>query len=382
MPLKYFIGILATVLVVAGAGFLVYNAEPETAPVEVEVSAEDTEPAEELPTPTFTVKPKTDREKVKPVTINQTENHAYGEAIIRSDSIYRYINSNGLPGHETGEFPTTTSPNRIREQTHNFKVTLRPKHLATATPARLVGIALNGIPLEPATAEFYDDDPGSGWTEEAFFEGVGGLGIDWSNAHVQPDGTYHYHAVPNGLLEKAEQNQTGDLVHLAWAADGFPIYYSKSSAFRPSYELKSSSRAGGPGGSYDGQYTEDYEYVAEAGDLDECNGVLIEDKYIYLITDSFPYIPRCLMGTPDDSFKKVISNRLPPSPAEDSDQTGEMIPVEADGGPGDGAPPLQAISVCLGQTEGGACTFDTPAGQKSGQCLTPPGQENLACVPG
>lgn len=382
MPLKYFIILLVLVLAAAGGGLIYYNSQGGEDVVPEDIAADDTEVVEDLPTPTFTVKPKTDREAVKPVTLNQTEDFSYGEAVVNSDSIYRYINSNGLPEHRTGDFPTTTNPNRITEQSHHFKVTLRPKKMASATPVMLTGVALNGIPLEPGTAEFYDHDPLSGWTEEAFFDGEGRLGIDWSNAHVQPDGTYHYHAVPSGLLDEVVQNQTGDLLHLAWAADGFPIYYSQSDAYEPSYQIKSGSRPAGPGGSYDGTYTEDYEYVTGLGDLDECNGLTIEGKYIYIITDTFPYIPRCVMGKPDDSFAKVMRDRIPDQPpAGDQGSDQEPIPVEPDGGTGAGAPPLQAISVCLGQSEGESCSFGTPQGQVSGQCLTPPGQDNLACVP-
>ena len=32
------------------------------------------------------------------------------------------------------------------------------------------------------------------------------------------------------------------------------------------------------------------------GDLDECNGIEIDGEYAYFLTDTFPYVPRCLMG--------------------------------------------------------------------------------------
>ena len=58
-----------------------------------------------------------------------------------------------------------------------------------------------------------------------------------SNAHVQPNGTYHYHAVPNGLLESALNEPGWRFIQLGWASDGFPIYYSRSEAYTTSYVL-------------------------------------------------------------------------------------------------------------------------------------------------
>ena len=57
-----------------------------------------------------------------------------------------------------------------------------------------------------------------------------------------------------------------------------------------------------PGGSYDGTYTSDWEYSANAGDLDECNGMTIDGVYGYYVTDSYPWVMGCYKGTPDSSF--------------------------------------------------------------------------------
>lgn len=233
---------------------------------------------------------------------------SYGGSSIYVSNGYRYIESNGLPNHETGDFPTRGNPNSISEQNYSFRVVVNPTYKNAVTPVRISGVALNGIPLEPGTAETYNDD--IKWSIEAFgADGEGNLGIDWSNAHVQPNGAYHYHATPEGLLEKATRDQEGDLTQVAWAADGFPIYYSLSNSYKSSWQVKDGVRPDGPGGVYDGTYTEDFEYVAGSGDLDECNGIFIGDNYIYLVTDSFPYIQRCVYGEPDASFDH--RNRLP-----------------------------------------------------------------------
>ena len=290
----------------------------------------------------------------------------YGSAVVTTDDAYRYIVADGLPNHETGSFPNPGNPNAISAQEHSYRVTLNPTYAAAITETPMPGVALNGIPLEPATAEQYRN---TDWTLEAFdADGVGGLGIDWSNAHVQPDGSYHYHAVPEGLLASARADQSGDLILLAWASDGFPIYYSESNAYSSSWQLKSGTRPSGPGGRYDGTYTEDFEYVSGSGDLDECNGIMLEEEYAYFFTDSFPYIQRCVHGTPDPSFNSFGANRTP---------------AQTRTGDGGGAtPPEAARTACSTQREGSACSFRPGGtGTVSGTCRIPPGQDALVCVP-
>lgn len=44
-------------------------------------------------------------------------------------------------------------------------------------------------------------------------------------------------------------------------------------------------------------------------------------------------------------------------------------------------PPPEAVEACQGQAEGDECRFESPRGEMSGTCRTPPRQEVLACVP-
>jgi len=108
---------------------------------------------------------------------------------------------------------------------------------------------------------------------------------------------------------------------IGFAADGFPVYgpygYSDpdgKSAMRKlksSYRLKQGTRPGGPGGRYNGKFTQDWAYAAGAGDLDQCNGRFAatpeypQGTYHYVLTDTFPFIPRCWMGSPDSSFRRL-----------------------------------------------------------------------------
>ena len=229
------------------------------------------------------------------------------------DDDYFYIVGNGLPNHDTGTFPNSGNPNSISEQEVDYRVSRKPEYNSQSTPVRTPGISLGGIILEPGTAE---RDPETGWSIEAF-QNLRDLGLDYSNAHVQPTGRYHYHGVPIGQLGELDATQHSALV--GFAADGHPMYavygYSNPqdstsaiTEFTSSWKLKTGSRTDGPAGSYDGTYTQDFEFVSGSGDLDECNGIITvtpeypNGTYAYFLTDDFPYISRCLFGNIDNSF--------------------------------------------------------------------------------
>ncbi|TDU70659.1 YHYH protein [Prosthecobacter fusiformis] len=251
--------------------------------------------------------------------------NAQPEVTIREEGGKRVISSNGIPNHPTGDFPNEGNPNAIAPQKYEFRMTLRPKVGPQPTPSQraFFGVAVNGVPFEPGTAEFWQRDPRSGWVAEAK-SGQINLGLDGNEAHVQPNGAYHYHGLPTGLIAQLGGVESGKMLLLGWAADGFPIYASRSHqdpqdatspvvSMRTSYRLKTGTRPGGnrgPGGEYDGYYTEDYEYVPGLGDLDECHGRFgvtpeyPEGIYHYCITDEFPYMGRLWKGEPDPSFEK------------------------------------------------------------------------------
>lgn len=238
-----------------------------------------------------------------------TAAHAQNQVSITEDGAYRIIRSNGIPNHGTGSFPNAGNPNPISEQNHKYRVPLKPQKTGRAKAQDgVVGVAINGVPFEPGTAECYGQKRGSrpdsncAWREEAIVNGKGRLGLDHNNAHVQPNGTYHYHGIPKGM--SSYYRGKGPYLLLGYAADGFPMVVTRGKDYKPSWRLKSGTRPSGPGGRYDGTYTQDFEYVAGSGDLDECNGAEIEGQYVYVLAKSFPYIPRCLMGTADASFAR------------------------------------------------------------------------------
>lgn len=242
---------------------------------------------------------------------------------ITTEGDQRVVRSNGIPDHTPGRFPNKGNPNSIAALDYTFRMPLHPQIASEPTSSRrgFFGVALNGVPFEPGTAEFYHRNPDSGWNYEAL-SGRIDLGIDDNMAHVQPNGAYHYHSLPGSLAKKLGDNGK-KMVLIGWAADGFPVYTSYGHTdpkdpkspikkMSPSWQLKKGQRPGGPdqpGKSYDGLFTEDYEYVPGSGDLDECNGrtgvtpEFPSGTYHYYITATFPYLPRYFKGTPDPSFK-------------------------------------------------------------------------------
>ncbi|MGJ8745073.1 YHYH protein [Polaribacter sp.] len=232
----------------------------------------------------------------------------YGtKTIVSIKNNMRIMETNALPNHKTGDFPRKGNPNTISAQNRTYTIPLNPAYTGKPTWIREPGVALNGVKFEPGTAEVVVCETGENYRVEAFQDLID-LGLDFNHAHVQPTGAYHYHGTPTSVIEKFDTGK--DLVHVGFAHDGFPMYYSKSGKYKSSYKLLDGTREGedcvyenpmqtlnvAVGGHHDGTYGSDFEFVAGSGDLDECNGITINGEYLYLVTNEFPYISRCLMG--------------------------------------------------------------------------------------
>jgi hypothetical protein len=240
----------------------------------------------------------------------------------------RSLASNGIPDHAPGTFPSAACPNAIKSMTISASMPFVPALTGGTQRPQIVGYAVNGVKLEPGTGgtclvsggtvSCSLAGNGGTWRIEALGQSKFDFGVDSSNAHVQPTGEYHYHGMPNGLMTKLGQGVEMELV--AFAMDGFPIYakYGYTTAndatsgvkvLTGSYKLKANPDAGRPSTTdYPmGVFVQDWEYQNGLGDLDECNGRtgVTPDfpggTYYYVITETYPFIGRCLKGTPGTS---------------------------------------------------------------------------------
>ena len=221
-------------------------------------------------------------------------------------------------------------------------------------PAGDIAYAINSVKFDPATAGRCNDQgecslaQGQGnWNIEALGHETFDFGDDMNHAHVQPNGQYHYHGMPELLIDFLGDNQGMTLV--GWASDGFPVYakYGHSDpndsasdlvALQPSWKLKENpdegrpdtltALVGGPGqGTTNpnipiplGAFTQDFEYEEGYGDLDECNGRIgvtpefPNGIYYYVVTDEFPFFTRCLKGDFDNAGGGDVPdcNEVPP----------------------------------------------------------------------
>jgi hypothetical protein len=247
----------------------------------------------------------------------------------------RVFSSNGLPNHTTGNYPISPSddaytydrnPNSISEQ--SITLTLPANPTVAAQPNCIggeVGIMLSGVVLFNA----FDALGRDAQVHEV---------QDECDGHPQQSGVYHYHALSDCLAD----TQTGHSALMGYAFDGFGIY---------------------------GYYDEDGTEITNA-DLDECHGHvgLIEwdgqvvEMYHYHATHEFPYTVGCFKGTP--SVRSIGGQGGQTQQGGDTTNQGQQ-------------PPQEAITACVGLSQGASCSV----GNMSGTCMTPPNTSQLACVP-
>ncbi|WP_068546499.1 YHYH protein [Thalassotalea crassostreae] len=243
-----------------------------------------------------------------------------GDLVITANNGKCIFKTNAIPNHDFND-GGRSFPNDVSAQNDTFEITSSPSFAAAITPISLSmdnAILLNGVKVDLLAAGCYGvgngkvgcNDMAQAWRYDPMSPSAGFL-VDSHNAHAQPDGTYHYHGTPNAFYH-AENNGIASPV-VGFAADGFPIYgpyFDDEGVIRKassSYRLITGNRPttnGSPGGSYDGTFRDDNEYVEGLGDLDECNGMTIDGVYGYYITDNYPYVVNCFKGTPDPTFNK------------------------------------------------------------------------------
>ena len=268
--------------------------------------------------------------------------NSYSETVMGE---VRTIVTNRVPDHDYGNQVANLGITGLTSTSETFTLDATPTLAASSTsivdsdfmPAYDMGIALNGVPIDPAPGEpFIFEDANTGefnwdWVFEPNNNKTD-VGLDCNTAHLQPNtmagtGLIHYHGDMMVYAESLNSEINSGVLpmeplQIGWGADGFPIVYKYGpnasgtlALLTSSYVIKSGERPGDglsePCGDYNGKYTNDYEYSADAGDLDECNGIAQSITlgsgtfdYFYVITEEFPVISRCISGTPGNDFKK------------------------------------------------------------------------------
>ena len=260
----------------------------------------------------------------------------------------RHIFTNDIPDHTYGPFG---GANNIQGQDLEYSMCLFPTLNTTTTPLTqdpnsqgcgggiVFGLSLQGILYSPFARLYWINPNTQEENMDFVIEAEFTLNMDLNGGHVNNVSRYHYHNVPiDYFTNDLGISRTDHSPLLGYAADGFPIYYKYLytnpmnsmggiSEFQSDYQLKTGTRPGdgitAPDGVYDGTYIQDYEQIPLQSELDECGGRFgvtpdyPDGTYYYVLTDNWPYIPRCLKGNFIDNTFKIGPNCPPSASATD-----------------------------------------------------------------
>lgn len=231
------------------------------------------------------------------------------------------VETDCMPNHAVGPYFGNDAGPKPTAMEFRFPAQPQGEQVPTAVGHFIFGVGVNGVPFERIGPMHASADA---WEYNVHSPDLRPyMGLDANNGRLHPNGQYHYAGNPLGLVcSILDKGLAKPMLHLGWAADGFPIYADVSrgplvddgtplahTVLRTSYRLKSGRRPeGGPGGIFDGTFMQDYAFMQGAGDLDECNGRFgatpeyPSGTYYYVITRTFPFLPPLFRGKPDASF--------------------------------------------------------------------------------
>ena len=279
----------------------------------------------------------------KDLSTNETKS---ASSNITMDGESCILTSNSIPNHSFANAENNFA-HTVKEVNAEYRIPSKPTRAAETTPLSLTvdnGVFLNGVKLDLIAAGCFGindgnrgcNDMGQPWRYDPMSSNAK-HNTDSHNGHSQANGKYHYHGDPNALFPRTAEAESP---LIGFAADGFPIFgsYFKDSvgiirAAKSSYQLRPGSRptsVGSPGGTYDGTYRDDYQFLEGSGDLDECNGMTYSGQYGYYITNAFPWALNCFKGTPDSSFNKSVQESISQTEASSDDAATSIIEEDSD----------------------------------------------------
>jgi len=153
---------------------------------------------------------------------------------------YCDIYSDNIPNHDFNDSSANFASN-VMERDRTFKVKRFPEAASQNTEIQRGvwdALMLNGVVVDLKSAGCYSPSSPNANSDGNIAAGCGQsaqwnlvpleytsmFGVDIHNAHVQPDGSYHYHGNPNAMFDDSPSGEGSPFI--GFAADGFPIYGS------------------------------------------------------------------------------------------------------------------------------------------------------------
>lgn len=215
---------------------------------------------------------------------NSTNASRSGTASVSCDGTYAYVSSIGITTHAMMNGITSTNlqiPTPQNFQGANgWKIPLNPAIAASPTSVidGPIGVAINGVPIfNPCT------QGGNNCATTGDTKAIGQL--DVCNGHAGRADDYHYHAAPTCMM--ADQNTNYWNTHpVGWALDGFAIFGFNDA------DGTTAERDANCGGNTKAVPN------APAG-------------YSYHVTNTYPYVLNCLVGSPSPDLPNQSSKYRP-----------------------------------------------------------------------
>ena len=153
---------------------------------------------------------------------------------------YCNLSSDNIPNHDFNDSSANFRTN-VAEIDREFRVQRDPQmapEISQINRQAWDAVMLNGVVADVKSAGCYKPSESRADADGNTEAGCGPndnwmlipleystkFGADIHNAHVQPDGTYHYHGNPNAMFDDSPSGEGSPVI--GFAADGFPIYGS------------------------------------------------------------------------------------------------------------------------------------------------------------